>query len=109
MIQKLYGYTIDEQEFYLKKMLLITIPMIVVGIFVPAVLAVAALMWGWGAMRATFGINGAAGLFQHNIAVVVVLLILWLAIGYFAGIINFIIGVITFIKIKVIRKNGGQW
>lgn len=108
MVEKLYGYTIDEQEAYLKRMFMITIPMIVIGIFVPAVLAVAALIWGWGFMRATIGINGAAGLFQHNIVVVILLLFLWITLGYFAGIINFIFGIARFFQIKSIRKNGGQ-
>lgn len=108
MIEKLYGYTIDEQESYLKRMFMITIPMIIIGIFLPQVLAIAALMWGWKFMCATMGINGAAGLFHHNIVVVIVLLFLWVTLGYFAGIINFIIGIVRFFSIKSIRKNGGQ-
>lgn len=65
-----------------------------------AMIAVICLMWGWPVVKATAGVNKITELFEHNVAVFAGVLVLWLSIGYFAGMVCLVLGIIRFFQIK---------
>lgn len=104
----LFGEELITQEEKIKKLLYWTLGMLagmVILIFVDpalagAVIAIIFLMWGWRVVLATAKVNKITELFNYNVAIFVVILILWLMFGYLAGIVCFILGVIRYIQLR---------
>lgn len=112
MIKKLFGQTEEEQMAYIKKKLIITLVIIVVGTLVGIFgyndafvggIGIAFYVWGWNAMRAIFGASVFAALFSRNIVIGVLILIAFMLVGYIAGIFCFSVGLCRFVQI--IAKN----
>lgn len=106
--KRLFGENESVQEDRIKKLLYWTLAMVVgmvILIFVEpfyaeAMIGVIFLMWGWRFFLATVKVNKITELFDYNVAVFAVIIILWLMIGYFAGIVCFILGIIRYIQLR---------
>lgn len=104
----LFGEELITQEEKIKKLLYWTLGMLVVMVILifiepalaEAVIAIIFLMWGWRVVLATAKVNKITELFNYNIAIFVVILILWLMFGYLAGIVCFILGIIRYIQLR---------
>lgn len=115
MYKKLFGETVEAQEKYLKirviasmiavVLLLIDFLFIKKG-FSELFCVVVLLMWGWSVLKALWGVTSFLSIFSisSNIAVTVVILIVYIMLGYFAGIVIFPIGVYRYISLMV-KKN----
>ena len=57
-------------------------------------------MWGWTFLKEKFGIVSLGALFTRNIIAGIVLFVLFLFVGYFFGIVVFIMGLVQYIKLK---------
>ena len=104
----LFGEDINTQEEKIKKLLCWTVAMLagmVILVFInlayaEAMIAVICLMWGWRVVKATAKVNKITELFDYNVVVFAVVITLWLTLGYFAGMIYFVLGIIRYIQIK---------
>lgn len=107
-MKKLFGETPQEQLKYLQPRIIITaiaIAISLVGLLfhfeeIAAVLGVVCLMWGWTFLKEKFGIVSLGALFTRNIIAGIVLFVLFLFVGYFFGIVVFIMGLVQYIKLK---------
>ncbi len=106
--KRLFGEDMQMQEEKLKNLFKwsgIMLAVMVVLLFVSpsvaeAMIAVICLMWGWPVVKATAGVNKITELFAYNIVVFVIVLILWLCVGYLAGMVCLVLGIIRFFQIK---------
>lgn len=104
----LFGESESVQKKSIKKLLYWTLAMIVsmvILIFIEpsyaeAMIAVIFLMWGWRVFLAAAKVNKITELFNYNIAVFAIVIILWLMVGYFAGIACFVLGIIRYIQLR---------
>lgn len=104
----LFGKTLYEQETQIIKLLKWTLAFIIIGVvlffinrqWANAMIAVIFLMWGWRVLMAVSGINKLSALFDYNIAVIVIIFILWLMVGYLAGMVCFLLGISRLIWLK---------
>lgn len=112
MYKKLFGETVQKQENRIKKLLYISLALLGVMLLLifinpqwaTAMIAVIFLMWGWRVFCSISGINKISELFHYNVAVIACILLLWITIGYIAGIVCFILGVIRLIQIYYRKK-----
>lgn len=115
MYKKLFGETVSEQEKYLKIRVIASIIAIAfLGIdllFIRSGISeyfcvIVLLMWGWSVLKALWGVTSVFSIFYigKNIAVTVIILILYIMLGYFAGIAIFPIGVYRYISLMVKKK-----
>lgn len=114
MITKLFGETKEEQFEYLKKQLLITAILSVVGlvgafVFPPigaiAVGIICYFMWGKRAVASLFGVATFGAIFagSRNIIWVVFILFAYLAVGYIAALICLVLGLCRFVYLLTDR------
>lgn len=109
MFDGLFGYTMDEQLMYLQPRVLLTAPVIIIGFIAmvlgssgSAIIAIAAYVWAWTFLKNWFGITTIGALFSGNVVVGVILVLVYLVIGYIVGIITFLLGLIRYIQLKLI-------
>lgn len=107
MFERLFGNTMEEQLMYLQPRVLLTAPVIIIGFIAmafgssgSAVIAIAAYVWAWTFMKNWLGITTFGALFSGNIVIGVILFIAYLVIGYFIGLIVFLLGLIRYIQLK---------
>lgn len=107
MFERLFGYTMDEQLMYLQPRVLLTAPVIILGFIAmvfgsgnSAIIAIAAYVWAWTFLKNWLGITTIGALFSGNVVVGVILFIAYLVIGYFIGLIVFLLGLIRYIQLK---------
>lgn len=105
MYKKLFGESVEEQEAVITRKLLISIPFIIGSFFYPLCLFIPLYIWGWLGIKFVGGFSGVAGLFDFNLAIVVVILVAAVVFGGFVGIFIFCIGIIRLIQIKLMKKN----
>lgn len=104
----LFGENERLQEKKLKKLLQWTLGMfagMIIFIFISpacaeAIIAVILLMWGWSVAMAILKINKIVDVFSFNFIVIAFILVFWLMIGYLAGIVCFVLGIIRFIQLR---------
>lgn len=108
MFEKLFGYTMDEQLMYLQPRVLLTAPVIIFGFIAmafgssgSAIIAIAAYVWAWTFLKNWFGITTIGALFSGNVVIGVILFMVYLVIGYFIGLIVFLLGLIRYIQLKL--------
>lgn len=112
MFERLFGSTINEQMNYLQPRVLITAPVIIFGFIAmafggesgSALIAIAAYVWGWTFLRNWFGFTTIGALFSGNIVIGVILFVVYLVVGYFIGLIIFLLGLIRYIHLLIITK-----
>ena len=87
---------------------LLTGPVIIIGFLAmafgnigSAVIVIAAYVWAWTFLKNWFGITTIGALFSGNIVIGVILFIAYLVIGYFIGLIVFLLGLIRYIQLKL--------
>ncbi len=106
--RRLFGEDIREQEGKIRKLFNWTLVMLagmVILFFVSpsygtAMIGVIFLMWGLPVVKATAKVNKVTELFNYNVAVFAIVIILWLCFGYLTGIVCFLMGIIRYIQIK---------
>lgn len=70
-------------------------------------LAIMALVWAWSFMRAWFGWASLGALFTQNIILGVVIMVLYITIGYLLGLIAMLIGIGRYIYLMVKKHQQG--
>ena len=107
MIKKLFGETEDEQLAFLEKKLLITLVIAVVSLIAElifsgagGIIVVAFVMWGWYGVRPFLGVASFGAIFSKNPIVWVLILFALLTVGYFAGIVAFVVALARYIQLK---------
>lgn len=106
--KRLFGKNESVQKKRIKKLLYWTLAMVVgmvILIFVEpfyaeAMIGIIFLMWGWRVFMAVAKVNKITELFDYNVAVFAVIIILWLMVGYLAGIVCFILGIIRYVQLR---------
>lgn len=112
MFERLFGGTIEEQMNFLQPRVLITAPVILFGFLAMAfgggsgsgVIAIAAYVWAWTFLKNWFGFTTLGALFSGNIVIGVILFVVYLVVGYFIGLLTFLLGLIRYIHLVVITK-----
>lgn len=130
MIQKLFGETEAEQFQYLKSrltMLLVSLILIAAGALVAGVLHliigdkgvsiggvivaigsivlyITLLRFGWVVFSGLFGIASVGVLFSNNVVLGTIIFILYLFVGYLAGLVIAVIGLCRFMVLLKSRK-----
>ena len=103
MFRKLYGETDEEQFEYLRKKLKTTLmlsPLILLGIGVIIIF----YMWGWDFVRSYIGVTSLFALFSQNPIFGLIILLVFLFIGYLFGFINLLLGIIRYFMLKSTQK-----
>lgn len=108
LYKRIFGENVTVQKKSIKKLLYWTLVMVVgmvILIFVEpfyaeAILGIIFLMWGWRVFMAAAKVNKITELFNYNVAVFVIVIILWLLVGYLAGIVCFILGIIRYVQLR---------
>lgn len=110
MFERLFGNTLDEQLMYLQPRVLLTAPVIIFGFIAmafgssgSAVIAIAAYVWAWTFLKNWFGITTLGALFSGNVVIGVILVLAYLIIGYFIGLITFLLGLIRYIQLRLVN------
>lgn len=111
MFERLFGNTMEEQLLYLQPRILLTAPVIIIGFIAmafgssgSAVIAIAAYVWAWSFLKNWFGITTIGALFSGNVVLGVILVLAYLVIGYFIGLLTFLLGLIRYIQLKLVYK-----
>lgn len=88
MFQRLFGNTPEEQLTYLQPRILLTTLIIVVGLLAMLfggsgdwIIVIAAYVWGWNFLKNWFGFTTIGAFFSGNIAIGVVLFVVYLIVG----------------------------
>lgn len=109
MFERLFGNTMEEQLLYLQPRILLTAPVIIIGFIAmafgssgSAVIAIAAYVWAWSFLKNWFGITTIGALFSGNVVLGVILVLAYLVIGYFIGLLTFLLGLIRYIQLKLV-------
>lgn len=108
MFQRLFGYTVEEQLGYLQSRLFFIVLAVIIAFILALIggngsiaLVLAAYMWGWGFMRNWFGITTIGAIFSGNLVIGFIIVFIYLIVGYFLGLITFVIGLIRYIQLKL--------
>ena len=115
MFERIFGGTDAEQMEFLQIRSIVTIAAValslVAAIFAPEALgivgAVMLFVWGFGVLKAMFGITAIGILFSGNVVLGVILFLLYLMAAYFAGLVFAFVGVGRWIYLKVKYSNHG--
>lgn len=107
MFQRLFGETESEQLAYLKKKIIITVVFLVIDIVLMLVKGEAGVsvilvyIWGWGAMKALFGITAVGSIFSGNPVMAAVFIVAYALIGAIFGFFCMLLGIGRFIYLMV--------
>lgn len=113
MLKRLFGETEEEQIHYLKPRVIITAVFFIVDMILLFVAGgigltvISCYIWGWGTMKALFGVTVAASLLGRNVVLVAIFIVAYLLIGYLCGIVTMLLGVGQFIYLEVKRRKVG--
>lgn len=102
---KLFGEGEKNQEKLLIKLTLISSITFLIAVFmnVGGAIALPFLIWGWRALCACIGVTQISRFFEYNIVIIIISILIWLALGMFAGIFVSIIGVVRLIQLEIKR------
>ena len=112
MFQRLFGNTPEEQLTYLQPRILLTALVIVVGLLAMLfggsgdwIIVIAAYVVGMVIFRKTgLGSLLSESFFSGNIAIGVVLFVVYLIVGYVIGLIMFLLGAVRYIQLRLMFK-----
>ena len=111
MFERLFGNTVEEQLSYLQPRIMITAPVIIIGLLgmvfgvnAGLLMVIAAYVWGWDFMKRWFGATTIGALFSGNIVIGVIIAVAYLCIGYIIGLIVFMFGLIRYIQLKFVDR-----
>lgn len=107
-MKKLFGETPQEQLKFLQPRIIITAAAFVISLIgllfryeeIAAVIGVVFLMWGWAYLKSRFGFVSFAAFISKNWIFALLILMIFLVVGYFFGIVVFILGLIQYIRLK---------
>lgn len=119
MFKKIFGETEEMQLAYLQKRVILTVIAVsvaaVIGIFsgeleiVGGAFGLAAMfIWGFGAIKALFGITTVGAIFSRNVVIGVILFVLLLAVAFFTGVFIGILGIGRYIYLMVNKSTGSS-
>lgn len=114
MFRKLFGETDEEQLAYLQKKVIITavcaVLDIAVLIFAQGILflPLCGYYWGWGFIRAYFGITTFGAIFSRNVVVGALIIGVFLVLGGIVGAVTMALGVGRYIFLKVKYAKAAQ-
>lgn len=114
MFRRLFGETDEEQIAYLQKKVIITIVCAVLDIAVLIYahgilfLGLCCYYWGWGFIRAYFGITTFGAIFSRNVVVGSLMIGVFLVLGWIVGAICMSLGVCRYIYLKVKYAKAAQ-
>ena len=109
MFAKLFGSTKEEQLDYLQSRILLTILVFIISAVIMsfssttgnAVIAIVAYVWAWSFLKNWAGITTLGAIFSGNLAIGVIIFMVYLVIGYVIGLMTFSLGLIRYIQLKV--------
>ena len=107
MFERLFGETEQEQLLYLKKKVAITAIFIIIDIIALIATGEAGLsiivvyVWGWGAMKALFGITAIGSVFSGNAVMAAIFIGVYILLGAVCGAICMLLGIARFIYLMV--------
>lgn len=112
MFKKLYGETEEMQFKYLRWRVILTFAdliLMVIGLLIDTqvgsvfggLLVILAWMWAWGFMRTWFGWTSFAAIFTGNLIFGIIIVMLYVFIGYILGLFGFLLGTGRFIYLCV--------
>ena len=123
MFKKLFGATREEELKLLTRNLIITI-FVPIGILLDVIgvaeilgyvfICVPLYIWGWSIMKGLFGIVTIAALFTayKNFVVGLLIFFAYILVGYFGGMIVFVLGLCRFVYLKTeqikAKKNSAE-
>lgn len=106
MFERLFGNTPEEQKKFLQLRVWITTPMIVIGLICGNMLAaLAAYVWAWSFMRNWFGFTTLGAIFSGSVLIGILMILLYLTLGYFIGLVIFVLGFIRYIYLVFAVRN----
>lgn len=113
MLTRLFGASNEEQFQFLKSRMIITVALAVISAIgylitknssFSILIAIAFYIWGWQALKSMFGVTTIGAIFSGNFIAGVMIFILYLLVGYVAGMVIFIIGLCRFIQLFMSHK-----
>ena len=114
MFERLFGETEFEQLAYLKKKVILTAVFLVIDLVLlivtggGGVSAIIIYVWGWGAMKALFGITAVGSIFSGNPVMAAVFIVAYAFIGAIFGFFCMFLGIGRFIYLLVkVKQNKG--
>ena len=126
MLRKLYGPTREERELFLRDKLKKTLPLLIIGVILYALgalilpalggigallLVIALYMWGWQMVRGLFGVAAEGAFFTAlggGFVFSVIIIVLFVILGYVLGLINFLVGLIYYIYLKTAKRQSAR-
>ena len=104
MFTRLYGETDEQQIAYLKNKSIIMIVSLILAIFFRPAGLLAAIMvfvWGWGAVKALFGITSLAAIFSGNIVIGSAFFVLYIMLSSVIGMFCAALGIGRYIYLLI--------
>ena len=108
MFSRLFGETPEEQFHYLQIRVIATLASLVLMLFLSGIggaifSLIMMFVWGWGAVKALFGVTSVGVIFSGNVVFGVVIFVLYVMVAYLAGIFCALLGVGRFIYLWALR------
>ncbi len=114
MFSRLFGETEADQLAYLERRVILSLALLAVGIVAGIIANIGGLFvvvvfyyWGWGALKAMFGFTALGVIFSRNVVLAVIFIVIFLLIGYLAGLVCFLLGTGRYIYLKVKQQKEG--
>lgn len=107
MFERLFGATEFEQMAYLQKRVILTVILVLIDVILlittgdAGISVLSCYIWGWGAMKALFGITALGSIFSGNVVIAAIFIVAYILIGAICGAVCLFLGVGRFIYLKV--------
>ncbi|MGM9565804.1 hypothetical protein [Evtepia sp.] len=110
MFTRLFGETDEQQINYLQTRVIITLFSIVASILLTVFIGSSAtgifalvmlFAWGWGAVKALFGVASIGIIFSGNIFIGSAIFVFYVLFAYFSGIIFAVIGIARYVYLMI--------
>ena len=107
MFERLFGPSEEAQMAYLQKKIILTLILVVIDVILLITVrefgltTIACYIWGWGVMKALFGITTVGAIFSRNAVIAAIFIVAYLIIGAICGTICMFLGVGRFIYLKI--------
>ena len=107
MFERLFGPSEEAQMAYLQKRVILTLVLVAIDVILLilgggfGLSYIACYIWGWGVMKALFGITTIGAIFSRNAVIAAIFIVAYLIIGAICGAFCLFLGVGRFIYLKV--------